>query len=51
VRYQRLAQGAPLLIGGRLGCYQYFDMHQVVGQALAAADRALGVHTIARPAA
>jgi UDP-galactopyranose mutase len=46
VRYQRLAQGSSLLIGGRLGCYQYFDMHQVVGQALAAADRALGVHTM-----
>lgn len=45
-RYRSLAKSLPLVIGGRLGCYQYFDMHQVVGQALAAADRALGVHTL-----
>ena len=46
LRYRRLAHGSPFLIGGRLGCYQYFDMHQVVGQALAAADRVLGGPTM-----
>jgi len=22
------------ILGGRLACYKYFDMHQVIGQAL-----------------
>ena len=42
LRYQRLAKNSRTIIGGRLGSYQYFDMHQVVGQALAAARRAFG---------
>jgi UDP-galactopyranose mutase len=39
-RYARLAaREAPrVLFGGRLGSYQYYDMHQVIGEALALAD-------------
>ncbi len=42
LRYHHLAKNSLTIIGGRLGSYQYFDMHQVVGQALAAARRAFG---------
>ena len=51
-RYARLAaEEAPqVLFGGRLGSYQYYDMHQVIGAALAAADTELGL-TAARRAA
>lgn len=40
--YQRLATAEPdVLFGGRLASYKYFDMHQVVGQALARAREVL----------
>jgi UDP-galactopyranose mutase len=38
-RYQCEAERAGVLFGGRLASYQYFDMDQVVGQALAMARR------------
>lgn len=41
-RYRAEAQQAGLLLGGRLATYQYYDMHQVVAQALALADKELG---------
>jgi UDP-galactopyranose mutase len=41
-RYRQLAQNGKVIFGGRLGTYQYFDMHQVVGQAMATAKRELG---------
>lgn len=41
-RYRMLAQSTGVVFGGRLGSYQYFDMHQVVAQALATADDLLG---------
>jgi UDP-galactopyranose mutase len=41
-RYRKLGQTTGVLFGGRLGSYQYFDMHQAAGQALAAAARSLG---------
>ncbi len=39
-QYHKLAEteAAHVRFGGRLGTYQYFDMHQVIGQALKAAD-------------
>jgi UDP-galactopyranose mutase len=40
-RYRQLAQATGVIFGGRLGSYQYFDMHQVVGQAIATAKREL----------
>lgn len=41
-RYRRLADEANVRFGGRLGSYQYFDMHQVVAQAMAAVADELG---------
>ena len=41
-RYQALATSSGILLGGRLATYQYFDMHQVVAQALAMARRECG---------
>jgi UDP-galactopyranose mutase len=40
-RYRKLADEGSAIIGGRLGSYQYFDMHQVVGQAMVAVERDL----------
>lgn len=41
-RYKALAAESGVLFGGRLGTYQYYDMHQVVAQALSMADARLG---------
>lgn len=39
-RYRELADAdASVLFGGRLATYKYYDMHQVIGQALAMAQR------------
>ena len=35
--YRRLAETSPVIFGGRLGTYQYYDMHQVIAQAMAKA--------------
>jgi UDP-galactopyranose mutase len=41
-RYRQLANRSGVLVGGRLGTYQYYDMHQVVAQAMAMAERETG---------
>jgi UDP-galactopyranose mutase len=41
-RYRQQADQSGVLVGGRLGTYQYYDMHQVVAQALAMAQRETG---------
>jgi UDP-galactopyranose mutase len=41
-RYRLAANQSGVLVGGRLGAYQYYDMHQVVAQAMAAAEREAG---------
>jgi UDP-galactopyranose mutase len=38
-RYRADAQRAGLVLGGRLATYQYYDMHQIVAQALSLADK------------
>lgn len=50
-RYRKLSDAAPVLFGGRLGTYQYYDMHQVAGQALAMADRLFEAQSDVRRAA
>ena len=53
-RYRREAERAGVLLGGRLATYQYYDMHQVVAQALSMAERERGrvrVSAEATPAA
>ncbi|HEX7352817.1 UDP-galactopyranose mutase, partial [Brachybacterium sp.] len=40
--YRELADGEPrTLFGGRLGTYQYLDMHMAIGSALSMADNKL----------
>ncbi len=42
-KYQELAKGQDKVIfGGRLGMYQYFDMHQVIEKALCCVEQELG---------
>ena len=42
-RYRRRADAEPRVIfGGRLGMYKYFDMHNVIAEALACVKRELG---------
>jgi UDP-galactopyranose mutase len=38
-KYAALADASGILLCGRLASYRYYDMHQVIGQALALADR------------
>jgi UDP-galactopyranose mutase len=40
-RYRALAESSGVLFGGRLGSYRYYDMHQVIAQAMAMADKEL----------
>jgi UDP-galactopyranose mutase len=40
-QYRARAEAAGYLVGGRLGRFQYLDMHQAIGQALAMADKEL----------
>ena len=42
-RYRAAAAESGVLFGGRLGTYQYYDMHQVVAQAMTLAARDLGL--------
>ncbi len=37
-RYRALAKETNVIFGGRLGTYMYYDMHQVIAQALTAAE-------------
>jgi len=48
-RYRAEAAKIGLLLGGRLATYQYYDMHQVVAQALTLADKELGTSETAVP--
>ncbi|WNS40820.1 UDP-galactopyranose mutase [Paenibacillus sp. MMS20-IR301] len=42
-RYRELAEQMPnVLLGGRLGLYRYFDMHQVIAEALSVVKREFG---------
>jgi UDP-galactopyranose mutase len=38
-RYRELAKGTNTIFGGRLGTYMYYDMHQVVAQAMTMAEK------------
>ena len=40
-QYRRLANETGILFGGRLGTYMYYDMHQVVAQAMTTAEKEL----------
>jgi UDP-galactopyranose mutase len=50
-RYREAAAESGVLFGGRLGTYQYYDMHQVVAQAMTLAARDLGLDRPQRKAA
>ncbi|MNW35554.1 UDP-galactopyranose mutase [compost metagenome] len=42
-KYKEMADGEKnVIFGGRLASYKYFDMHQVIGEALKAADNEFG---------
>ncbi len=41
-RYRRHAEHSGVLFGGRLATYQYYDMHQVIAQALSMAAKEFG---------
>ena len=44
-RYRELAAAEPgVLFGGRLGTYQYLDMHMAIGSALSMFDNKLRPH-------
>lgn len=49
-RYRRDGQAADVLFGGRLGTYQYYDMHQVAAQALSLARKELGLPLVKQAA-
>lgn len=42
--YRELTAETGVIFGGRLGTYQYYDMHQVVAQAMATAEKELIRH-------
>ena len=50
-QYRALASRSRVLFGGRLGSYRYYDMHQVIAQALHAAEQELGEAAPTRRAA
>jgi UDP-galactopyranose mutase len=43
-RYRQLAGASGIVFGGRLGTYRYYDMHQVVAQAMSIANKELQRH-------
>lgn len=48
--YKEMADALPdVIMGGRLGTYKYFDMHQVIGQALSIAEKEKKGRLIAEP--
>lgn len=49
-QYRRDGQAAEVLFGGRLGTYQYYDMHQVAAQALTLARKELGAPLVQQTA-
>lgn len=44
-KYQQLAKHESAIFGGRLGTYQYYDMDQVIAQALSMADATIGAQS------
>ncbi|MGH3495667.1 MAG: UDP-galactopyranose mutase, partial [Sciscionella sp.] len=45
LRYRTLAQAVPeVIFGGRLGTYQYLDMHMAIASALSTYDNVLRPH-------
>jgi UDP-galactopyranose mutase len=44
-RYRTLSRDQKVIFGGRLATYQYYDMHQVIAQALTTAQQELGAST------
>lgn len=50
-RYQAEAARSGVLFGGRLATYQYYDMHQVLAQAMTLAAQEFGPQAQSRPAA
>ncbi len=44
--YQAMAADEPVLFGGRLGTYKYFDMHQAIAAALDLYDRNVKPHFV-----
>src|SRR5206468_5129806 len=50
-RYQQLARETGVVFGGRLGTYTYYDMHQVVAQAIHTAEKELQQHGVPTPLA
>jgi UDP-galactopyranose mutase len=44
-KYRELAAASGVIFGGRLGTYMYYDMHQVVAQAMHTAEKELDRHT------
>jgi UDP-galactopyranose mutase len=46
-QYRELAQSENIIFGGRLGTYMYYDMHQVVAQAIAMAEKELEGRSLA----
>jgi UDP-galactopyranose mutase len=43
-KYHQLAAASGVIFGGRLGTYMYYDMHQVVAQAMHTAEKELDRH-------
>ena len=38
-KYKKQAKESNIILGGRLGSYMYYDMHQVIAQALSMSDK------------
>lgn len=49
-QYREFAKTTGVLFGGRLGTYMYYDMHQVVAQAMTVAEQELQRHKLPRAA-
>lgn len=47
-RYQELARETGIIFGGRLGTYLYYDMHQVIAQAIHMAEQELERKNLSR---
>jgi UDP-galactopyranose mutase len=47
-RYQELARETGVIFGGRLGTYLYYDMHQVIAQAIHMAEQELERKNLSR---
>jgi UDP-galactopyranose mutase len=50
-QYRQLAASGKVIFGGRLGTYLYYDMHQVIAQAISMATKHLAANGQCRRAA